>query len=199
MKVGKYLVLVIIQFSCIHLKAAILLDETGSSRIRSKAPIEGMRMRSARKIGLGTEFSGPLGLVALKAEINLSHLSTIGAGAGLGPGFQTFGFELKRVIGGNSFVPFIAGGFSRWYSVLREGQSLQTSTPAFFASRFLSEQERLSGDFAKSFVYPSIGVQYYQLNGAWQGASVYAQILMLIEIQRLNSAPTGSVGFLYFF
>lgn len=167
--------------------------------LSSKAGNSGFQERSERKIGVGTQVAGSLGILALKGEVNLSPQDSLSAGAGLGSGYQTYGVEIKRVFIGGSFLPFLAAGFSQWYSVLREGQSMLSSNPEFLASRFLTEEERRTGNFSKSFIYPSVGLQYHQLKGPWRGTSIYAQVLMLMEIERMVSAPTGALGVLYYF
>lgn len=184
--------------------AAVLIDD-GSGRtstvnsVSSDVGTTGLNFRGQKKVGVGLEAAGSLGLVGVKTEINLTRIASFGGGFGLGPGYQSFNVFVKRAIGGDAFVPYVAGGFSRWYSVGDRRENISDSTPGFLAERFLSDEERRTGDFAETLIYPAAGVQYYQLSGSWAGASLYAEILFLIDLDDFASSATGGLGFMYYF
>lgn len=202
----RYLILAMAIFFGLSTSAAVLIEDGGkevnSSRLNvsnTSAGTTGLSLRARRKLGLGVEAAGSLGLLGAKAEINLTRVVSFGGGFGIGSGYQSFNAFFKRAIGGDSFVPYVGMGFSRWYSSGDKRENFSSSSPGFLAEKFLDAEEKRTGEFAESLIYPAAGIQYYQLSGEWAGASLYAEILFLVNLDGFVSAATGGVGFMYFF
>lgn len=196
------LVIMCMLWTGVAASAVLIEDGTSSSRLNVSnvdAGTNGLSFRARRKIGLGVEAAGSLGLVGAKTEINLTRIASFGGGFGLGPGYQSFNVFFKRAIGGDAFVPYIGGGFSRWYSVGDKNENISDTNPGLLANKFLSDEEKRTGSFSETLIYPSLGVQYYQLSGDWVGASLYAEILFLMNLDGFASAATGGLGFMYYF
>lgn len=179
----------------------ILMDEDGSSmnQTRTKQADSGFDFRKKRKFGVGLSTAGALGLVGANLEIVFTPESSFMGGFGLGDSYQTFALQYKKAIGGRWFVPYVGGGFARWYTAGDKNGSVQDTSPGFLADRFLNDEERRSGEFAENLIYPMAGVQYYQLKGDWAGSSLYAQIMMLFDMDDFVSAATGEFGVFYYF
>lgn len=182
--------------------SAVLVEENGhpveSKRVRTRFERDGFDFRRDRKFGVGLGAAGVLGLAGPQIELNFSEDISWMGGFGFGPKYQTFHMQIKKVLRGRWFLPYIAGGFARWYTV-REDQNFAESTPGFLSKRFLNEREKSTGEFSENFIYPSLGIQYLQLNGEWAGASLYAEVTLLIDIDDFVSAATGGLGLIYYF
>src|SRR5690606_13392293 len=129
--------------------------------------------RSHRKVGFGLGMAGIYGLTGAQLELNFVPEVSLITGFGLGSGYQAFNLQIKRTLTGNSFMPYISGGFARWYSVGDNGRITDTN-PGFLSKRFLNDDEKRSGKFAEILLYPALGLQYLQLQGEWSGFSLYA-------------------------
>lgn len=181
--------------------AAILIDD-GSGSIRrtsTKRAKNGYQFRQQRRVGVSSVASGAYGVAGLQFNLNFSEDISFATGFGLGSGFQSFNLKLKSVIAGRRFLPYVAAGYARWYTTTTNNGGVNKSTPGFLAKRFLSEEERKSGEFAENLLYPAIGVEYVQLDGSWSGFSIAAEILMLLDIDDFASAPTGAIAMGYYF
>lgn len=154
-------------------------------------------LRSKRRVGIGFSAAGPLGFLGLNMELNFSPKWGAVAGFGGGRGYQSYTFQAKRVLAGEWLAPYMAMGYSRWMST-REGEVAPT-TPGFLYDRFLTDAEKQSGNFSEDLVFPAFGLQYLQLRGPWSGFSVFAEVLMLLDVEDFQTAPTGTLGMLYYF
>lgn len=180
--------------------AQILVEEKGHAVPTSTYEINssGHGFRQSRKVGVGFGLAGAYGIAGTHLELNFVPEVGLLVGFGLGSGYQTFNLQLKKVLAGDSFMPYIAGGLARWYSV-DESRKRTSTQPHFLADRFLNRSERQSGEFAEVMLYPAVGLQYLQLGGDWSGFSLYAEIQMLVDVDDLVSALNGGVGTTFYF
>ncbi|USN46969.1 MAG: hypothetical protein H6626_12320 [Pseudobdellovibrionaceae bacterium] len=181
--------------------AAILVEEAGQSLYsasETKISSDVLDFRSHRRVGFGWAAAGALGLLGLQLELNFTPDVSVVGGFGISRGFQAFSFQVKRVLAGKWFAPYVAGGFARWYNVGHNG-AMVDSSPDFLSQRFLSETERQTGQFGENMIFPSAGIQYLQLSGDWAGASLYAEVMMMIDMDDFVAAPTAGLGMMYYF
>jgi hypothetical protein len=140
-----------------------------------------------------------MGLGGLLLELNMSPKWSFDIGFGGGGGFQTVNFNAKYVLaGGDYFLPYLGLGYSHWRTIRSMG-AIEKTSPSILAEKLLSEGEKASGEFQKHILYPSIGLQFTQLKGKWAGSSIYAEVVVLMEATQFVAAPTGALGFLYYF
>lgn len=205
-------ILMLVHLASNSARAAILIEE-GGQPVRSTKKIhipaaksvegasygDGFEMRMQRRVGVGLSGAGPLGVGGVNLELNLSpDLSFIG-GFGGGKGFQSFTMQFKHVFGGGFFMPYFMGGYARWYSVGKKDSMESTTSPAFLGEKFLSDSDKLKGQYSVNLLYPGIGVQFTQHSGPWAGSSVYVEAVMLLDVEDFVAAPTGTIGYLYYF
>lgn len=182
-------------------EAKIYIDNYGRSVSKSYKKIanSSTQMRELRRVGVGLGVSGLYGTTGLGLDLNFTSKSTIQTAFGIGDEYQTFHIQYKQYIGGDSFSPYIGAGYARWYSVGSEPSSYSSSSPKFLSEKFLSAEERLSGEFQVNMIFPSVGVQFLKLSGDWAGTGMFAELVMLIDVEGLVSAPTGGLGVYYYF
>ena len=156
-------------------------------------------MRSRRRFGVGLATSGQMGLMGALVEYNATPENSLVLGAGGGPHYSSFSAQWKHLFSGQHFAPYSSLGFARWYNASGQSGSVVKTNPSPLASKFLSENEKQSGKFSVELFTPSLGLQYSPLAGSYIGASLFAEIVMLVEIESLQQAPVGSLGMLYYF
>ena len=183
-----------------HVLAAVLVED--GDRVVNQSygfgVARGLDLRHSRKMGVGLSAAGALGMAGANLEINFTpELSFLG-GFGLGTGYQSYHFQVKKVMGGQSILPYLSAGFARWYST-GTPRTRKSIIPGFFSEKFLSDTEIETGKFGENMVYPSLGLQFVQLDGEWKGFSLYAEILILVDIDDMVSQTTGGLGLLYYF
>lgn len=195
----KILCILILLFFHSHVFAAILVEEKGRPVNPSyeNRSINGFSLRHNRKMGVGLNVAGALGMGGVNLEINFTPKFSFVGGFGLGKGYQSYHLQVKRVFGGRSFLPYLSMGFTRWYSTgtLRKQERV---TPGFF-SEFLNDTEKRTGKFGENMIYPGLGLQFIQLHGEWEGFSIYIEAIVLMDIDDLISKPTSGLGVLYYF
>ena len=180
--------------------AAIPLDENSRPINQESIKIanDGFAMRNLRKVGFGVGSAGSLGLLGAMIELNFTSDMSLMTSFGLASNYQTFGLQVKKILGGKAFMPYFSAGYTRWYTTGDKG-AIHKTTPKFFGDKFLNSEERSSGKIAENILYPGFGFQYMQLNGDWAGTSLYAEILLLIDVDDLQSEGTGGLGLIYYF
>jgi hypothetical protein len=154
-------------------------------------------MRSDRRVGVGIETFGRLGVLGLDVELNYGPMDSATVGIGGGPGYNSFSLGAKHVFGGSRLSPYAGLSFTRWSG--NSKTRFDGTTPAYLEDKFLTEDEENSGQFAKNFFVPNIGLQFNQLEGRSAGAVLFAEVLFLVDSSTMDYIPTGALGALYFF
>lgn len=172
-------------------------DSTSKARVPYKEAEDGISLRKMRRVGVGLQAAGALGLWGATLDLNFTPQVSVTAGYGGGQGFQSFEAQAKYVFGGTWIMPYMTFGYARWSSTANG--AITTTNPPLLGDRLLSDGEKASGVFAKNILYPGIGLQYMQLDGDYAGTSVYLEATVLMDIGRLVAAPTGALGAAYYF
>ena len=107
--------------------------------------------------------------------------------------------KMKKFISGETFLPYMTIGYSRWYRNDSDPKSLEKSTPNLLVKRFLNDTEKRNGRFSESLIYPGVGLQYVTLTGPWAGIATSVEVLMLVDLDDLVTAPTGGLNLTYYF
>jgi hypothetical protein len=156
---------------------------------------DNLALRDARKIGLGIATGGTLGTYGVNLEINFEDINSAMAGFGGGSGFNTFHVAWKYSFPGDTIAPFATAGYSRWYNSSGSGNFNNSGV----LGRVLSDQQKSEGRFAADFLTGSAGLQYTQLTGELAGTLLFAEVVLMDEVNRGILVPTGSVGVGYYF
>lgn len=182
-------------------RAQILIDEGwgAASRLKQSSTYSsGSGLKATKKIGISATFAGPVGLFGTNLDINFTEDFALSLGVGLSQGFNSFNVHMKRTLGGESFQPYFAAGYSRWSARGNEG-SVEQTTPGVLADKFLSDREKRTGEFVENIIYPGLGLQYLTLDGDWQGLGVFAELQVLLDLDDIAVGTTASVGSIYYF
>lgn len=177
----------------------ILVDETwGAAQTHGSVLGASDSLKTTKKMGIGTTLAGATGLFGLNLEINFTSDLAFSMGAGVSRGFQSFNMNIKKTLGGDSWLPYFVGGYSRWFSSEQEGGVEQTA-PSVLAKKFLSAREKQSGRFSENILYPGLGLQYLNRSGEWLGLAFFIEVLFLVDIDDLATGATGGIGSVYYF
>lgn len=158
----------------------------------------GIAVRETRRVGVGVAAAGSLGLGGVLMEFNFTPSLSLLSGYGGSTDFQAFSFEVRHVLTGEVLLPYLSAGYARWAN-FGSHDRIKETTPGFLAESLMSDADRSGGKISEHLVYPAFGLQYMQLKGDWAGFSVFAQIMMLLDVSDFNSAATGMIGSIYYF
>jgi hypothetical protein len=198
-KLCLYIVIPFILLS-IPTSAAILIEDGKPKEVKtSRVANDGIEMRALRRVGIGLTGAGPLGVAGANLELNFTPRWGVGAGFGGGGLYQAYTFQVKKVLAGEWLLPYMSFGYARWYTARHPEGPIVDTNPEFLADRFLSDRQKSEGEFAVNLIYPSFGLQYMQLSGDYAGLSVFAEIVVLLEVEDFQAVPTGTVGMFYYF
>jgi len=173
-------------------------NEESTTRTYFKEGENGADLRKLRRVGLGLQAAGALGLGGAILDLNFTPQWTFSGGFGGGEGFQALELQGKYVLAGDWLMPYMSFGYARWSSI-NKSTYIQKTSPAILGEKLLSDSERTAGEYQKNLFYPGVGLQFSQLKGEWAGTSVYAEFLVLVDIGEFVAAPTGALGVLYYF
>lgn len=158
-----------------------------------------LEMRSRRRVGVGFATSGQMGLIGAMVDLNLTAENSLVLGFGGGPKYHAFSTQWKHVFGGQVLSAYSSLGYARWYNASGQNGGVSSTNPSYLANKFMSDDEKRTGQFSINLLTPSLGVQYNQLVGQYTGTSVFLEIMMLTSLDTFKQAPTGSLGMLYYF
>lgn len=156
-------------------------------------------LRSKRRVGLGALTAGNVGLFGAMIELNLSPSQSAITAFGGGPGFNALNFQWKYVMGGQAFSPYAGLGYARWYNASDSKGGLDKTTPAVLGSRFLTQEQKRTGEFTVDLITPTLGLQYNQLSGEYTGMGLFGEIDFLTKVPDFAPVATGALGILYYF
>ena len=154
-----------------------------------------LKLRDERKIGLGSQIGGGLGVAGLDLEINVDSENSVIAGVGSGTGYGTFQVLWRHSFEGQYLTPYTTAGWSRWYNA----SSTSEYKNSLILDRVLNDSDRASGRFGVDFLTVSAGMQYHQLSGDLMGLSFFADFTLLSAISNPSIVPTGTLGSIYYF
>ena len=161
----------------------------------SRTRLQSDDRRNSKHVGAGISVVGPLGVAGLNLELLLTRDTSLIGGFGSGGGFQSYTVQLKHVLGGRTLLPYVAGGYARWYNFGQEGKELGNVNPSYLRTKLLNESQKRSGIFTEHLLYPALGAQYVLDSGS----SIYAEALYLLDIIDIKAVPTATIGYTYYF
>lgn len=178
----------------------IIVDDDAKAELKSpKVAVTGNDMRARRRVGIGTQAVGALGLGGIIVELNFNDRSGIVGGFGGGsPAFQAWTVQYKRVLAGEWLLPYMSAGFARWNN-FEPRPGIAESTPGILEERLMSQSDKQKGVINEYLLYPAFGIQYFQLSGEWAGFSMFAEFDILFDVVDFVAAPTGALGISYYF
>ena len=156
-------------------------------------------MRSHRRMAVGMDAMGELGLAGALVELNFAADDSALLGFGGGLQYSSFEANWRHMFGGKSLSPYLSFGITHWYTVGDNNQPITNPMPGMLTDKFLTGPEIQAGKFSLNFFAPAAGLQYNFLSGSYAGTSIKAEAVLLTGLRGFASALTGSLGALYYF
>ncbi|NBX91818.1 MAG: hypothetical protein EB078_10360 [Proteobacteria bacterium] len=147
--------------------------------------------RLERRFGVGLGVGGPLSVLGLEVEFNLSSDVSLVGGIGSGHDYSTFAARGKYFFLGDQVSPYFLLGFARWWS---QGTTQTDVGPAVLKNIFLQGEDPRQG-FSVWTVYPGIGVQFIHDSGF----SMYAEAHYLFKMPSFSNGTYAGLGASWFF
>ena len=151
--------------------------------------LEEIKMK--KRFGIGFSAAGPLSVLGIEADINLTENISVSGGIGTGLDYSTLILKAKYFLLGEQVSPYFAAGVARWWT---DGTKEKSIGPSVLSNKFLE-----SGDYSKGFnvwmVYPAIGVQFLHP----LGFSVYAEAQYLFKLFNFSSGTYAGLGVYWYF
>lgn len=163
---------------------------------KPKTAANGLALRELRRAGVGFVAAGELGLLGAKVELNLTPLWSVSGAFGGSRDFSAFSFQAVRYMNGTNFLPYMGAGIARWHG--NPGNKSST-TPSVLADTLWNSSDKQKGRVRELLLTPKLGLQYLTTSGPYAGYGFFAEVVVLVDIQDLVMAPTGSLGLSYYF
>jgi len=149
-------------------------------------------LRMEKRFGFGFSAAGPLSLLGMEFDINLSENVSIGAGLGTGLDYSTMMVKARYFLLGKSVSPYFGAGLARWWS---QGTSESNLAPSILATKFLPADANPEDGFNVFLVYPVIGVQFMHP----MGLAVFAEIQYFFKLMTLANGAYAGLGMHWYF
>jgi len=163
---------------------AIVSSSWGSGR-----SIEDLKMD--KRFGIGVTAAGPLAIMGVEVDINITEQFSMSGGVGTGNDYSTLDIKARYYLPGKSVSPYIGAGLAHWWS---SGTKSASPGPGII-QKFLAETPDPSQGFSLFIVYPTLGVQFLHSTGF----EVSAEVEYLIKLFDLASGPYAGVGVHWYF
>lgn len=161
----------------------------GYAQASTSANLEDLKMQ--KRFGVGLSAAGPLSVLGVEIDINLSEQLSIGGGIGTGLDYSTFAVKGKYYLLGESVCPYFSLGMARWWT---SGTKEKNIGPSVLANKFLETRDYSDG-FSVWILYPAVGVQFFHV----MGFSVYAELQYLFKMFNFSNGTYAGMGVYWYF
>lgn len=149
-------------------------------------------LRMEKRFGIGVAAGGPLSIMGVEVDINVSEDVSLSGGLGTGIDYTTLALKGRYFLLGKSVSPYIGAGAARWWTDQVKSTEL---TPGFLNNGFLADDFRPENGLNLFLVYPVLGVQYMHP----MGIEFSAEVLYLFKVFNMASSPYAGLGVHWYF
>lgn len=153
-------------------------------------------LKSHRRMGIGAEVLGRLGMVGITMDLNFHPKNSATAGIGAGPQYFSYSLGYRRTLDDRSLSPYL--GLAATRLVQSSDRPIKETLPAWIGDYFLKDTKSDGAGFQRTFLSPQLGVQYTQFYGSSAGATMYMEILFMWEASSRKVAPIAGLGMMYY-
>jgi|GEM_PF-1711639 len=153
-------------------------------------------LKSHRRMGIGAEVLGRLGMVGITMDLNFHPKNSATAGIGAGPQYFSYSLGYRRTLDDRSLSPYL--GLAATRLVQSSDRPIKETLPAWIGDYFLKDTKSDGSGFQRTFLSPQLGVQYTQFYGPSAGATMYLEILFMWEASSRKVAPIAGLGMMYY-
>ncbi len=149
-------------------------------------------LKSKRRFGIGASGGGPLSILGLEADANLTPDISLSMGLGTGMDYSTFMVKARFFLTGEWVSPYAAFGIARWWT---SGTSAQKIGPSVLTNKFLGGDTDYNKGFNVWMFYPAVGVQFMHA----LGFSFFAEAQYLFRFFNLSNGTYAGLGMHWYF
>lgn len=158
--------------------------------------VQGMELlaelRMQKRFGVGFSAAGPLSMLGIEADVNLSPTLSLSAGFGTGIDYSTMMIKARYFLLGEWVSPYLGIGISRWWT---EGTTAEKVSPSVLMNRFLGPDYDLTQGFNLFVLSPSVGVQFMHP----MGMAFFAEIQYLFKLFDFANGTYAGMGVHWYF
>ncbi len=147
-------------------------------------------LKMDKRFGIGIEVGGPMAIMGIDIDVNVTEQFSLSAGLGTGMDYSTIGLKARYFLPGKTVSPYIGAGFAHWWS---QGTN-DTSPGPGILQRFLVGDDPRQG-FSLFIVYPTFGVQFLHASGF----EVSAEVEYLFKLFDMANGPYAGLGVHWYF
>lgn len=149
-------------------------------------------LRMAKRFGVGFSAAGPLSMLGIEADVNLTPLVSLSAGVGTGIDYSTMMLKTRYFLLGEWVSPYVGLAVSRWWT---DGTTEERVSPSVLMNRFLGPGYDLSQGFNLWILSPSVGVQFMHP----MGVAFFAELHYLFKMVDLANGTYAGMGVHWYF
>jgi hypothetical protein len=165
-------------------------ESTAGSGTGAHAQLDDLKMQ--KRFGIGFSAAGPLAVLGLEVDFNITETFSVSGGLGTGLDYSTMMVKGRYFLPGKWVSPYIAAGFARWWT---SGTKEKSVSPSVLANRFLSPADDLTKGFNVWMVYPALGVQFMHP----LGISFFAEAQYLFRLFSMSNGTYAGLGMHWYF
>ncbi|MBI4404399.1 MAG: hypothetical protein HY537_09575 [Deltaproteobacteria bacterium] len=149
------------------------------------------QMRMQKRFGFGFSAAGPLSVLGLEFDFNITEQLSVGGGIGTGLDYSTFMVKGKYLLLGKWVSPYFAAGLARWWT---GGTKEEKLSPSVLANKFLDGEDLRDG-FSVFIFYPAVGVQFMHPIGI----AVFVEAQYLFKMVSFANGTYAGLGAHWYF
>ena len=149
-------------------------------------------LKIKKRFGIGISGGGPLSILGLEADANLTPDISLSMGLGTGLAYSTFMVKTRFFLPGEWVSPYAAIGIARWWT---SGTASTDIGPSVLVNKFLDGDRDYTKGFNVWILYPAVGVQFMHM----LGFSFFAEVEYLFRLFNFSSGTYAGLGMHWYF
>jgi hypothetical protein len=176
------------------LSVAILLWtlSTGNAYGAAASQVNVESTKLSKRFGIGFSAGGPLAVLGIVTDVNITPNISIGMGFGTGLNYSTFMVGGRYFLLGEWVSPYLGLALARWWT---DGTNATTVSPTLLADRFLGPGYDYTKGFSVFLLSPSVGVQFMHP----MGFAVSAEISYMFRLMDMQNGTYAGVSAHWYF
>jgi hypothetical protein len=146
----------------------------------------------AKRFGIGFSAGGPLAVLGIVSDVNITSNFSVGMGFGTGLDYNTFMISGRYFLLGEWVSPYLGLAVARWWT---DGTNASKVSPTLLADKFLGAGYDYTKGFSVFLLSPSVGVQFMHP----MGFAISAEVSYLFRLMDMaNGTYAGMSAHWYF-
>ena len=149
-------------------------------------------MKMSKRFGVGFTAGGPLAVLGISADVNVTENMSLGLGLGTGLNYSTFMLEGRYFLLGEWVSPYLGFAVARWWT---DGTSATNLAPSVLVNRFLPSGYDYTRGFSLFILSPAVGVQFMHP----MGFAISAELQYLFKLVDFSNGTYAGLSAHWYF